>query len=61
MDAIAIIGLSFKLPQDAEDESSLWKILENRQNLMTEWPESRTYVNSFYDATAEKTNTVSKP
>ncbi|KAI8966135.1 hypothetical protein F5Y11DRAFT_366391 [Daldinia sp. FL1419] len=48
-DDIAIIGLSFKLPQGAEDESSLWDILEQRKNLMTEWPKSRLNIDSFYN------------
>lgn len=38
---IAIVGLSFKLPQDVHDVASFWDVLENRKNLMTDWPESR--------------------
>ncbi|KAL7624922.1 hypothetical protein AAE478_004136 [Parahypoxylon ruwenzoriense] len=56
MDDIAIVGLSFKLPQDAVDESSFWKVLENGRNLMTKWPESRTNLNTFYDPDSSKTN-----
>ncbi|KAI0149675.1 hypothetical protein F4776DRAFT_659576 [Hypoxylon sp. NC0597] len=46
-DDIAIVGFSFKLPQDVNDVSSLWEVLENRRNLMTEWPESRIKNGSF--------------
>ncbi|KAK6954107.1 hypothetical protein Daesc_004069 [Daldinia eschscholtzii] len=46
---IAIVGLSFKLPQDADDDATFWNILENRRNLMTEWPESRVKTGSFLD------------
>ncbi|KAK3937139.1 hypothetical protein QBC46DRAFT_294875 [Diplogelasinospora grovesii] len=49
MHDIAIVGVSFKMPQDAEDEASFWKILETRKNVMTEWPESRLKIESFYD------------
>lgn len=49
---IAIIGLAFKLPQDVEDVSSLWHTLEQRRNLMTEWPQSRASLDGFYDEEA---------
>lgn len=44
---IAVVGFSFKLPQDVNDDTSLWKVLEDRQNLMTGWPESRINAESF--------------
>jgi hypothetical protein len=44
---IAVIGFSFKLPQDVDDDSSFWETLQNRRNLMTEWPESRIIGASF--------------
>lgn len=46
-DDIAIVGFALKLPQDVNDVSSFWKVLENRRNLMTEWPESRINNGSF--------------
>lgn len=46
-DDIAIVGFSFKLPQDVDDVSSFWDVLQNRRNLMTEWPESRITNGSF--------------
>ncbi|XXH05413.1 hypothetical protein Hte_011839 [Hypoxylon texense] len=46
-DDIAIVGFSFKLPQDVDDVSSFWDVLENRRNLMTEWPQSRMTNGSF--------------
>ncbi|KAI1774512.1 hypothetical protein F4818DRAFT_64374 [Hypoxylon cercidicola] len=46
-DDIAIVGFSFKLPQDVDDVSSFWEVLENRRNLMTDWPESRIANGSF--------------
>ncbi|KAI0119053.1 hypothetical protein F4814DRAFT_458445 [Daldinia grandis] len=55
-DDIAIIGLSFKMPQGAEDESSLWDVLQQRKNLMTEWPESRLDIDSFYDPESGRLN-----
>ncbi|KAI1453481.1 hypothetical protein F4805DRAFT_478404 [Annulohypoxylon moriforme] len=46
MEPFAIIGISFKLPQDATDESSFWKVLEEGRNLSSEWPENRKTLDS---------------
>ncbi|KAI1410735.1 hypothetical protein F5Y13DRAFT_201943 [Hypoxylon sp. FL1857] len=58
MEDIAIIGLSFKLPQGAEDESSLWSVLQERRNLRTEWPKSRLNIDSFYDTGSDRANNL---
>lgn len=47
MSDIAIVGYSFKLPQGVEDDDAFWEVLENRRNLMTDWPESRVKTDSF--------------
>ncbi|KAF7558100.1 hypothetical protein G7Z17_g20 [Cylindrodendrum hubeiense] len=54
-DDIAIVGYSFKLPQDVNDDSSFWEVLENRRNLMTTWPESRFTTDAFMNNNARKT------
>ncbi len=46
-DDIAILGFSFKLPQDVEDDAGFWEVLHGRKNLMTDWPESRFNASSF--------------
>ncbi|KAM6534493.1 hypothetical protein FALCPG4_004128 [Fusarium falciforme] len=46
-DDIAIVGYSFKLPQDVDDDCSLWDVLSKRRNLMTECPKSRIDSDSF--------------
>ena len=53
-DHIAIVGYSFKLPQDVDDDSSFWELLLKRRNLMTEWPQSRINAQSFTDSTNTK-------
>lgn len=58
LEPIAIIGVAFKLPQGAEDEASLWEILEKGKNVMTPWPESRANVDAFYKPEANLKNTV---
>lgn len=58
MDSIAIIGYSFKLPGAAEDDASLWDMLEHGRNVMTPWPKSRTNVDAFYDPESSRPNTL---
>ena len=53
---IAIVGFSFKGPQEAENGAGLWSVLEERRNLMTEWPKSRVNLNSFYAEKRENFN-----
>lgn len=57
-DDIAIVGFSFKGPQEAHNEAGLWKVLEKRENLMTEWPKSRVNLDSFYDGSEVNFNKV---
>ncbi|KAJ2998897.1 hypothetical protein NUW58_g172 [Xylaria curta] len=57
-DPIAITGLSFKMPQDAVDETGLWRILENGENVKTRWPAARATTDTFYDDGSKKPNTV---
>lgn len=56
MEDIAIVGFSFKLPQGRDDVSSLWSTLENKENLMTEWPAERLNLDGFYDETRRHPN-----
>lgn len=53
-DDIAVVGFSFKLPQDVEDVSSFWDVLQNRRNLLTPWPESRINAESFVSGRRSK-------
>ncbi|KAF2868562.1 polyketide synthase PksD [Massariosphaeria phaeospora] len=58
MEPIAIIGLAFKLPQGAEDDSSLWDILEQGKSVMTSWPKSRANIDAFYESDVDRLNTM---
>ncbi|KAK8102255.1 hypothetical protein PG984_015401 [Apiospora sp. TS-2023a] len=59
MEPIAIVGISFRLPQGAESEDSLWNILETGRNVMTEWPESRANLDAFPSPKASINNALS--
>lgn len=58
MEPIAIIGMSFRLPQGVEDEPSLWDTLEKGKNLVTDWPSSRANVDAFFENQAASNGTV---
>lgn len=57
-DDIAVVGFSFKLPQDVDDVSSFWDVLQNRKNLMTRWPESRMNAESFLSGNKSKVRRI---
>ncbi|ETS78082.1 hypothetical protein PFICI_10144 [Pestalotiopsis fici W106-1] len=54
MEPMAIIGFSFRLPQDAQDEARFWEVMQNRENLAGEWPETRLNVGSLHDDDSPK-------
>ena len=58
MDAIAIIGQSFRLPGDVETDSALWEMLESGRNVMSEWPKSRSTIDTFYHPGPQRDNLV---
>lgn len=60
MTDIAIVGVSFKMPQGAIDEDGFWDILESKRNVMTEWPASRIDIDSFNPENGSGSNKVSK-
>jgi acyl transferase domain-containing protein len=55
---LAIVGLSFKLPQDAVDEMSFWEVMEKKKNLSTDWPTDRTCLDGFYQDGPKEPNMV---
>ncbi|PVI01618.1 hypothetical protein DM02DRAFT_590921 [Periconia macrospinosa] len=58
MEPIAVIGFSFKLPGGAEDESSLWAMLQEARNVMKEYPPERVNLDTFYSAEMSRNNTL---
>ena len=58
MEPIAIVGHAFKLPKGAEDDSSLWRMLEKGKNVMTPWPQTRANIDAFYKSKEKRLNTV---
>jgi acyl transferase domain-containing protein len=58
MDSIAVTGFAFKLPGGADDEASLWSILSEGRNVMTEYAPTRINLESFYNGEKTRNNTV---
>lgn len=58
LEPIAIIGYSFKLPQDALTPASFWKMLQEKRCAMTEWPEDRLNIAGFFHPDKRKMCTV---
>lgn len=54
----AVVGYAFKLPQEAENETGFWEILEDKKNVMTEWPKDRISVDGFDDGGVKRPNMV---
>jgi acyl transferase domain-containing protein len=57
MEPFAIVGMAFRMPQEATNEDAFWDVLAHGRNLMTEWPESRVAVDAFHNVSG-KANTV---
>ncbi|KAF2829294.1 polyketide synthase PksD [Ophiobolus disseminans] len=58
MEPIAIVGLSYKLPEDAENDYSFWDSLEKGRNLSRPWPKSRVNVDAFLRSNIVQDNTL---
>lgn len=58
MKPIAIVGTSYKFAQGVEDDASFWNVLSEGSNLMTDWPEDRASLGSWYDETPGKLNVL---
>jgi acyl transferase domain-containing protein len=48
LEPIAIIGFSFRFPQEAISQEGFWRMLVEKRSAMTDWPKERLNVDSFY-------------
>lgn len=58
VEPIAIIGFSFKFPQEATTPDALWQVLREKKCAMTEWPRDRLNVDAFYHPDSRRLDTV---
>lgn len=59
-DAIAIIGMAARLPQDADTSENLWKLLLEARNTTTPFPSERVNHEAHYHPDPEHSATVSR-
>lgn len=57
--AIAVVGYSVTFPGDATDAKSFWKILMEKRNTATPFPEDRMNTESIYHPDANRKGQVS--
>ncbi|PVH95532.1 reducing type I polyketide synthase [Periconia macrospinosa] len=55
---IAIIGMSFKYPQGAEDPDTFWKFLQERRCAATKFPKDRFNIDAFWDPDPKAPNHI---
>lgn len=60
MEVIAIVGLSFRLPQGILDEDDLWDVLREGKNLSSEWPSNRLAIDAHHDRGVKQQNKARK-
>lgn len=48
LEPIAIISYALEYPQDADSPEGFWKVLTEKRNLMTKWPQDRLNLDAFY-------------
>ena len=56
---IAVIGLSFRFPEDAVSADGFWKMLSEKRCASTETPEDRFNINAHYNPDTTRTDTLS--
>lgn len=58
LEAIAVIGFSLRMPQEAVTPQKFWTMLEEKRCTMTEWPRDRINLDAFYHPDPERRDTV---
>lgn len=58
-DAIAIVGMACRFPQDAETPEKLWDMLMNGRSAATEFPENKMNMSAHYHPDPAHGGTVS--
>jgi acyl transferase domain-containing protein len=59
MEPIAVIGLDLKFPGDATDADGFWDMLVTGRSALTDIPDERFKVSSFYHPDPERAGSVS--
>ena len=58
---VAIVGLSFEVPQDVTSSDAFWKLLMSKGNTATEFPKNRLAISAMYHPDRNRRGQVSMP
>lgn len=59
MEPIAVIGLSFRLPEGLRSTASLWKYVLEGSSAVPQWPQERLNGAAYHTAKGDGNETVS--
>lgn len=57
--AIAVIGLAFEFPDDANSAEKFWQMLYNGRSTSTKFPTDRLNIDAFYHPDVDRPSSVS--
>ncbi|KAL8971946.1 MAG: hypothetical protein Q9183_000809 [Haloplaca sp. 2 TL-2023] len=55
---LAVVGLSFKFPEDATTPEAFFQMMMEKRCVMKEWPSDRVNVEAFYSPTNDSVDTI---
>lgn len=58
MEPVAIIGLSARLPQDADTPAGFWRMLCEGRSTASQIPDERFNIDAFYHPDSDRIDTV---
>lgn len=61
IEPVAIVGFSFRLPQDASSTESFWKMLLEQKSTATDFPKDRLSSSASYHPDPNRRGTVNIP
>ena len=59
IEPVAIVGFSFKLPQDAISTDSFWELMMEKRSTATDFPKDRLSASAIYHPDPNRRGTVS--
>ncbi|KUJ19541.1 reducing type I polyketide synthase [Mollisia scopiformis] len=59
LEPIAVVGISFKFPQEATSEASLWELMIQKRCVATKFPEQRFNIDAFHSSDSSRMNKIS--
>ncbi|KAF2871202.1 hypothetical protein BDV95DRAFT_443995, partial [Massariosphaeria phaeospora] len=58
MEPIAVVGFSFKFPEDATSSEGFWNMLMTKRTTMKDWPKDRINIDGYHSTTRREGSSV---